>query len=243
MRVGTPPGEAFSPSMRGTPYVIMQMHYSNPTRATNIVDSSGVRIRVRDVLQPIESGMLWIGSTVDGITIPSPRNAYGVLARTTLPASLPPASQVNPLTPEYRVIATFLHAHLVGTRIWVETTRGGSRVMAPDGTDQLGADNAYDFAMQQYIPRNGTLRASDVLTTRGVFRNTPAYGALVGNTVAAAGQPVRGGEATSDEMLMAFMLYYPRAPMSPIQLTAPTNGFCETGPSAAAGAVACETFT
>lgn len=77
--VGLPVGTnltAYSPSMYGVPYVVVQMHYSNAALAHGITDSSGVRVRVTDALQPIEAGTLWLGADVGApFTVPTGKPA------------------------------------------------------------------------------------------------------------------------------------------------------------------------
>jgi hypothetical protein len=158
-------------------------------------DTSGLRLRVSDALQPIEGGLLWLGTTVSGtgaVIIPPGKPAYGQQSSFTLPTNLPPASTINPLTSAYVVSSVFYHMHLTGRRIWADTVRGGSVVPAPDGSGrgQLLDDTAYNFEMQSYTRVNATLAPGDTLRLRCVFTNTAAYGALVGNPKAAAGQPV-----------------------------------------------------
>jgi len=134
--------------------------------------------------------------------------------------------------------------HLVGTRIWVETQRGVARTPVLDPVSrkhQLGVNTAYDFGMQTYIPVNATLQPGDVLVSRCIYRNTPAYGALVGNAAAAAGRAVNGGEATADEMCMMFGLLAPwPSSLSNIDLSSGAP-FCDSS-NATAGLPSCDAF-
>lgn len=201
------PTSSYAAGMAGIPFLYMQMHYNNPSRTPGLRDSSGFRVRVTTARRPIEAGLLWVGAEVSspGMTIPSGRPWYGVGADFTVPA-LPPAASVNPLTPAYTMFNTFLHGHLITRAIWVETLRGGVAVRAPSGAHAAGQNSVYNFEIQAYEPINATFQTGDVLRTRCVYTNTPAWGALVGNARAATGQPVVGGESTYDEMCMAFTL-------------------------------------
>ena len=210
-RVGWPTAEAsLSPTTNGVPFLMIQYHYSNTNLVTGIRDSSGVRMRVTDVAQPMDVGMVWLGANVPGgISIPSGKNAFGFSTSVSSLFTVP-ASTINPLASSYTVFGSFLHAHLTGTRIWTEQIRNGQRIKV-NGLDGLGGTNAYNFEHQEITPINTVMNPGDGVKVKCVFRNTVEYGLRVGNAVSAAGQTVVGGEATTDEMCMVFLWYWPRA--------------------------------
>lgn len=230
LQVGVAPGvpvSSFAAGMTGIPFLYIQMHYNNPSRTAGLRDSSGFRMRVTTARRPIDAGLLWLGAEVSpSMAIPPGRPWYGVQADFTVPP-LPPAASVNPLTRAYTMMSTFLHGHLVTRKIWVETLRGGVAQRAPDSSHAAGQNTAYNFEIQAYEAINATFQQGDVLRTRCVYTNTVGWGTTVGNTRAAAGLTVVGGEATSDEMCMAFTLYYPRIPNAATIFMTPSVPFCE----------------
>jgi hypothetical protein len=235
-----PPNTGLPIGSAGSRFVFVQMHYSNPSSMVNVKDSSGVLMRVTDARPAIDVGILWLGGLPVSIagSIPANKAAYGLQHKITLPPGLPPAAAVNPLTTRYTAFANFLHMHLIGQKIWVETTRGGKRILDSSGLDQLGVNAKYDFSLQSNLAINGTLQAGDEVNVKCIFKNTPANGALVGNNISALGQAVVYGESTNDEMCMSFLYYYPRVPAVATQ---PATGmlqlssvFCD-----AAGATPC----
>ena len=207
-------------SSLGSAYGILQVHYSNPTGLANIVDSSGLLLKVSDALRPIDAGLLELGVAVSGILIPPFRKRFGIAGScaSSITQQLRPASQVNPLTASYVVLANAMHMHTLGRRAWTEQWRAGARIKLPatEGgalTDPLGSSPFYDFGSQRFTdaPQDTTIVPGDALLSRFVFENTPAAGAQ-GNTRAAAGLPVPGCESTTCEMAFNFVLLYPRLP-------------------------------
>jgi hypothetical protein len=207
-------------------------------------------LRTTSVRRPIDAGIVELGTSVQSIAIPANRAAYGVQGTCSAASTstLPPAASLNPLTPNYVVLASALHAHTLGRRLWTEQWRRGVRVRAADGSDPLGAAPFYSFANQRFAlaPGGGAvLQPGDSLVTRCVYANTKAAGAAGGNTVAAAGGKVVGCEATTCEMCFNFMFMYPRAPGTTSLSCAPSAvPFCEDrgadggGDSAALGTCA-----
>jgi hypothetical protein len=214
----------------GAGYVILQIHYSNPSRTRGRQDASGVLVRVSSNLQPIDAGLLWLGAQTGSIALP-PGRTTGMTGECSsrMTSQLPPAREINPASSFYTVFGNAFHMHTLGKRIWVETHRSGQRVMV-GGADQLGHDNAYSFGGQRFLPTPGaTLEPGDLLLTRCIFTNTVAEGVAGGNTVAAAGKTVYGGEATTNEMCMAFVAYYPRGFQGTPSCMTPAAPLCDDG--------------
>jgi hypothetical protein len=242
-------------AVAGVAYAILQVHYSNPGALPDVVDSSGLVVSATAARRPIDAGIVELGASVGSIAIPANRAAYGIAGTCAgaTTAGLPPARQLNALTPDYVVLASALHAHTLGRRLWTEQWRGGMRVRATDGSgaDPLGSSPFYSFANQRFAPAPGggaVLRPGDTLVTRGVYENTRAAGAAGGNAAAAAGRPVVGCEATTCEMLFNFLVMYPRAPGTTSLSCAPSAvPFCEdlgadSGGAPASGLPSCAAF-
>jgi len=190
-------------------------------------------LRTTSARRPVDAGIVELGTTVGSIAIPPNRAAFGVQGAcgASQTGSLPPASSLNALTPGYVVLASALHAHTLGRRLWTEQWRGGARTRAPDGSDPLGAAPFYSFANQRFAlaPGGGAaLAPGDELVTRCVYENTRAAGLAGGNAVAAGGGRVVGCEATTCEMCFNFLFMYPRAPGVTALACAPgATPFCE----------------
>ena len=170
-----------------------------------------------DALRPVAAGLLQLGAAIPSISIPPKRAAYGIAGTCSAAktAALPAALDVNPLTADFSLLASAVHAHTLGRRVWTEMSRGGARVRV-GGKDPLGGTQFYDFSNQRFepLPAGAALRAGDALTTRCVYANTVAAGTAGGNAVARAGNPVRGCESTSCEMCFNFVVYAPKLPMT-----------------------------
>ena len=231
-------------AVKGVAYGILQVHYSNPSRTPGVADSSGLLIKTTSARRPIDAGIVELGTTVGSISIPPNRAAFGIQGTCTAArtGSLPAASSLNPLTPSYVVLASALHAHTLGRRLWTEQWRHAARVRAPDGSDPLGAAPFYSFANQRFAlaPGGGAaLAPGDELVTRCVYTNTRAAGAAGGNAVAAAGTKVVGCEATSCEMCFNFLVMYPRAPgVESLSCAPAAMPFCEDRGADGGGPVA-----
>jgi len=214
---------------KGVAYGVLQVHYSNPAKLKNIIDSSGVMIQTTSELRPVAGGLIMLGTNVGSIRIPPNRASYGLSGSCSAATTrgLPSAKTINPLTSDYVVIASAMHAHTLGRRIWTEQWRGATRVRALDGTDPLGTQPYYSFANQQFVdlPSNSILKAGDELITRCVYENTISAGKKDGNSVAAAGKAVVGCEATTCEMCFNFLFIYPLIPAS--GCTSNAVPFCE----------------
>lgn len=46
-------------------FYVLETHYDNPNRKTNMIDNSGLRMTVTPTLRPNEAGMLTVGAAVD----------------------------------------------------------------------------------------------------------------------------------------------------------------------------------
>jgi len=214
---------------KGVAYGVLQVHYSNPAKIKNIIDSSGVMIKTTSELRPVSGGLVMLGTNVGSIRIPQNRASYGLAGTCSASSTrnLPSAKTLNPLTNDYVVLASAMHAHTLGRRIWTEQWRGSTRVRAPDGSDPLGTQPFYSFSNQQFVdlPSNSLLKPGDELITRCVYENTISAGKKDGNTVASAGKAVVGCEATTCEMCFNFLFIYPMIPAN--GCTSNAVPFCE----------------
>ena len=216
---------------KGVAYGVLQVHYSNTAKLNNIKDSSGIMIKTTSDLRPVSGGLIMLGANVGSIKIPANRLAFGLsgTCSSSTTKGLPSAKSINPLTNDYVVLASAIHAHTLGRRIWTEQWRGSSRVLSSDGNgnDPLGNQPFYSFSNQQFVnlPVDSRLKPGDELITRCVYENTITAGKKDGNSVAASGKTVNGCESTNCEMCLNFLFIYPMIPANGCVSNA--NPFCE----------------
>jgi hypothetical protein len=216
---------------KGVAYGVLQVHYSNTAKLNNIKDSSGIMIKTTSDLRPVSGGLIMLGTNVGSIKIPANRLAFGLsgTCSSSTTKGLPSAKSINPLTNDYVVLASAIHAHTLGRRIWTEQWRGSSRVLSSDGNgnDPLGNQPFYSFSNQQFVnlPVDSRLKPGDELITRCVYENTITAGKKDGNSVAASGKTVNGCESTNCEMCLNFLFIYPMIPANGCVSNA--NPFCE----------------
>ena len=58
----------------------MQVHYDNYQRQTGIVDNSGFRLTVTNVLRPESTGVLFMGAALDLLQVPPQQPLFEVTA-------------------------------------------------------------------------------------------------------------------------------------------------------------------
>lgn len=179
------PAAAGYPINPNTNYLVLEVHYNNPSATTGIVDSSGVQIVYTPTLRTYEAATLVLGD---------PLVQFPALAANTANQHLEagcPSTCTNGWPHDITVIGSFLHMHMHGKRMWTSQWRGGNRVQTLNRVD------FYSYHLQQLTPLNTTIRRGDVLNTHCVMDTT--------NT-----GTVAFGTSTQEEMCMNFVSYYPR---------------------------------
>ena len=131
------------------------------------------------------AGFMWVGVQVGGaIRIPPKTQAYHM--QSTCSFDQLPAAGVN-------VFAYINHAHLLGRKLW--TTLERDKKYARD----VGCDTAYDFDLQQIKTFAEPVKvfADDVLRANCVYDSTSRT------------EVTKGGDETTNEMCINFLVYYP----------------------------------
>ncbi|GFH29015.1 DOMON domain-containing protein, partial [Haematococcus lacustris] len=172
----------------GVSYVMLQIHYNNPTGLRNAVDSSGITVHYTQQLRPFDMGVLTLGSY--DINVPPGRSNFSV------PANACPSACTSRLTHSLTLTYNFLHMHQTGSAIVTRHVRNGSAIQP------LGYKNWYDFDAQgasQVLPESRTLMAGDTLVT------TCTYNTESRTNVTSFGL------SSQDEMCYNFLNYYPAA--------------------------------
>ncbi|MGH0127521.1 UNVERIFIED_CONTAM: hypothetical protein FKN15_064757 [Acipenser sinensis] len=161
-------------------YVLMEMHYDNPTYqadknviteeslcySADLIDSSGLRLFYTPVLREYDAGVIETGVWALELEMP-----LGI-----------------------HVFAVLLHSHLAGQSLKTRHFRNG------DEQQLLAYDDAYDFNFQefQYLKEERTLLPGDNLVTECKYNTKDRK------------NMTWGGLSTRDEMCLSYLLYYPR---------------------------------
>ncbi|GAA6234297.1 DBH-like monooxygenase protein 2 homolog [Lates japonicus] len=170
----------------------LEVHYNNPNMEAGRIDSSGLRLHYTAQLREHDVGILNTGVLpLSKIEYKIPPNApqfhtYGI-CNTTLFSQL-----VNPV-PDLQVFSVLLHTHLAGRKVRVGQFRDGKQI------DFLGVNENYDFEVQEIISVGNirTIKPGDEIVVECTY-----------NTVNRTGV-TKMGLATTDEMCLAFLYYYP----------------------------------
>ena len=192
--------------------IILEVHYDNPSKLTDIVDDVGVEIFYTETLRTHEAGWFWTGDP--HVRVGSPQSSpptnfkQGALAagetdvhrQGTCPGAC--TSSFDGSSPMH-VFALFHHMHYTGKRIYLEQRDSAGNLLSADNT-KLKVD-FWDNGFQTMVPFSAnefTVNRGDSLTTHCFF-DTTRY-----DTAIAFGQ------GTAEEMCMHAFAYYPLAKKS-----------------------------
>ncbi|XP_042358874.1 DBH-like monooxygenase protein 2 homolog [Plectropomus leopardus] len=169
----------------------LEIHYNNPGTEAGRTDSSGLKLhytapRKYDVAT-LQTGLMIIPHMAYNIPPKAAQfHSYGV-CNTSLFSQL-----MNPV-PDLHVFAVMLHTHTAGRKVRVVLYRGGKLI------EHLAADADYDFQRQESISLGTikTIKLGDEIAVECTYNTTNRT------------EVTRMGLATTDEMCLAFLLYYP----------------------------------
>nr|CAB3263916.1 DBH-like monooxygenase protein 1 homolog [Phallusia mammillata] len=182
----------------GTPdapkYVVMEMHYDNPLRKADIVDSSGLRLTYTPDLRQYDAGILDIGVGVSGIQHIIPPNAksfysYGDCTSECLSYSLEREGFAS-----IKAFAVMMHSHTIGKQLTLKHIRNETEL------EPIASDLTYDFNYQEtrFLSEERTVMRSDTLRMTCNYKSTGRAGITM------------GGLSTSHEMCLSFLYFYPK---------------------------------
>lgn len=209
-----------------SPYVVLEVHYNNVDSTSGLVDSSGLRFHYVSKLRPFDAGVLEVGlEYTDKNSIPpkmvTPIAGHCVSECTRVAmssaasssgssgdneddhywASLherdrkhrPNAKEGN-LKEGIYIFAAQMHTHLAGVASWTEHVREG-RLLG-----ELQRDNHYSPHFQEIrlLPRPVHVAPGDALIHYCLYDTTKRKNITL------------GGYATSDEMCVTYLHYYPK---------------------------------
>lgn len=178
-----------------SPYLVLEIHFDNAAKRSNIIDSSGIRVFYQggntEKLRQYDAGIMEIGleyNPKNSIPPQSPGfHLHGYCLSECTQAGLPK----NGIT----VFASQLHTHLTGRRVWTSLIRN-NRV-----EKIINSDNHYDQMFQEIR----LLREPVRVLPGDALVNTCVY-----NTKSRQNMTF-GGYSIRDEMCVNYMHYYPIA--------------------------------
>jgi len=171
-------------------FVVLQIHYNNPTKVINQVDSSGFSIFYTSKLRQYDMGVSFLGQlNIRDVKIP-PNTKNTQLSYKC------PKKCLNDIPSEgYNIVLTAYHQHRLGRKIRAVITK-------PDGTvdDTTFREDNYDFEHQKWVINN------------------PPYKVLPGSSFettcewdsSGIDSYTLGGPGTDNEMCVVFFYYYPK---------------------------------
>lgn len=165
---------------------VLQVHYNNPLLA-EFQSFDGVDIMVTDELRPQRAGIFAQGDIAE-ISIPPGESAYQHTARCDGDYT----QQL--ITEPIHVFASLLHAHEIGVAVEAEAFRNG------ESMGMIAREDPYSFDNQWFQPADITLEAGDTLETRCTYDSSDRT------------EVTPGGVASTEEMCINFMMYYPWIP-------------------------------
>nr|CAB3263920.1 DBH-like monooxygenase protein 1 homolog [Phallusia mammillata] len=190
---GLPLGTADSPH-----YLVVETHYDNPLKKSDIVDSSGLRFVYTPDVRTYDAGIIEIGVSISGTEHIIPPNAEAFYSYGDCTAECLNYSFGQDGYQSINVFAALLHSHLLGRQITLQHIRNGVELPT------IAGDKAYDFNYQEtrYLPEERTVMLDDTLR---VVCNYQSKG---------KSETTMGGFSTNDEMCNAFVYHYPRLALS-----------------------------
>ncbi|XP_014663258.1 PREDICTED: LOW QUALITY PROTEIN: DBH-like monooxygenase protein 1 [Priapulus caudatus] len=202
-KVGYPIGEP-----NGANVYILEVHYDNPTLLRGKRDSSGMRLWLTSTLRQHDAGELEIGTEVTAFMQIPPHYDTPL----TMPGYCFPACTQDTFPQDgINVFAVYLHAHLTAKAIRV-------LILRKDGTVELmAADENFDFNYQYNKFFNNEIKIM------------PGDGLMVECDYATKDRKefTFGGLATTDEMCLAELSYYPKIPLSLCQSISDPDWYLE----------------
>ncbi|XP_061164656.1 uncharacterized protein LOC133173681 [Saccostrea echinata] len=190
---------------------IMETHFNNPDRRNDFVDNSGFRLTLTPTLRRHDAGILTAGMKVNDMQIIPPFEkeflSSGFCSQECLKKGLDSFSDgVN-------VFAILEHGHLLARKIKTRIIRNGTEL------EPLAMDNNYDFNYQdyRYFTKTRKLMSGDELVVECNYDSSQKSAVTY------------GGLATTDEMCLSFLVYYPRMAVESCQSSPMYNSIHRVG--------------
>ncbi|XP_045624015.2 dopamine beta-hydroxylase [Procambarus clarkii] len=172
------------------PYVMLEVHYNNPSLISGRVDSSGIALHYTNHLRQYDAGIMELGLEYSSkMAIPPAMNTF------TLSGYCVPECTALGLPEEgIYIFGSQLHTHLTGLRVWTKHLREEEEL------PELNRDDHYSTHFQEIrrLPSPVHVLPGDALITTCEFSTTSRDNVTV------------GGFAISDEMCVNYVHYYPK---------------------------------
>ncbi|XP_053316119.1 DBH-like monooxygenase protein 1 [Spea bombifrons] len=174
-------------------YVLMEIHYDNPSHQDGLRDNSGIRMYYTPNIRKYDAGVLETGIWVSLYhMIPPGMSLFTSEGHCTKECLEEALNDEKPTG--IHVFAVLLHAHIAGKAIQARHFRDGEEL------ELLAYDNEFDFNFQefQYLKEERVILPGDNLITECQY-NTKERTTMTW-----------GGLSTRDEMCLSYLMYYPR---------------------------------
>ncbi|XP_052224126.1 dopamine beta-hydroxylase-like [Dreissena polymorpha] len=174
-----------------SPYVMLEVHYNNPTAIKGKIDSSGIRFFVTPTLREHDAGIMELGlEYTNKMAIPPHETLFkltGYCIEECTKVGLPESGIF--------IYASQLHTHLTGRRVYTKHVRLGQEL------PELNRDNHYSPHFQEIrrLPKPVRVLPGDALITTCEDTTLNRDNATI------------GGFAITDEMCVNYVHYYPVA--------------------------------
>lgn len=198
-----------------SPFVVLEVHYNNVERRENVIDSSGLRYHYTSRLRPFDAGILEVGleytpknSIPPSMLAPIAGYCVSECTRVAMSKSRPDpeldeseAGRLGEKGQDRRlddggifIFAAQLHTHLTGTATWTEHIREGELV------GELQRDDHYSPHFQEIrlLAEPRYIAPGDALIHYCLYDTRQRANITL------------GGFATTDEMCVTYLHYYPR---------------------------------
>eukprot|EP00164_Ancoracysta_twista_P006473 GFYU01009014.1.p1 GENE.GFYU01009014.1~~GFYU01009014.1.p1 ORF type:complete len:659 (+),score=192.89 GFYU01009014.1:131-2107(+) len=183
-----PPQAGYPTGKTGAKYLLIEMHYNNPTNTFGVADKSGMRLHLTKQKRGLDAGVFWTGAYVSSTMVIPPKQVFTV-------KRFCPVSCFDKLIPDdgLNVFAVMLHAHTLAVKLSADLYRDGKFYM------HLAKDDYYDFNFQDaiWLFKHVKLLQGDSIQVSCVYDSSDKDFATV------------GGSNTLDEMCLAYLFYYP----------------------------------
>ncbi|XP_039914071.1 DBH-like monooxygenase protein 1 [Hirundo rustica] len=174
-------------------FVLMEVHYDNPSFTEGLIDNSGLRLIYTPVLRKYDAGVIEAGLWVSLFhNIPPGMPEFVSEGHCTLECLEEALGAERPAG--IQVFAVLLHAHLAGRAIRMRHFHNGEEQKL------LAYDDEFDFNFQefQYLKEERTILPGDNLVTECHYSTVDRI------------RMTWGGLSTRNEMCLSYLLYYPR---------------------------------
>ncbi|KAK9745801.1 Copper type II ascorbate-dependent monooxygenase, C-terminal domain [Popillia japonica] len=187
-------------------YYMLEVHFDNPSMKRT-KDTSGLRLKYTRNLRKNDGGIIATGISPHYLhVIPPGQKEYKSVGycSTDCTREIFPKDGIN-------VVSVLLHSHLAGRKLKLRHLRGGNE-LAP-----LVQDDHYDFNYQQSRSLTHEIKVlpGDSMITECTYSTVDRK------------KPTLGGYATSEEMCLAFILYYPKTELAGCYSMPPVRYFFE----------------